>query len=100
MTYGRRELVRSSDRKRPAVLSTAPAPTAWPSHSPPTDRAINGREPVVHWLHSSAPLASAAPTGRKYAAVRTTSARNVAERKARSGERVSPRIVDGVSKPE
>src|SRR5262249_23761545 len=92
--------VRSSDMKRPAVLSTAPAATACPSHSPPTDRAIDGRAPVVHWLHSSAPLARAAPTGSTYAAVRTTSARSVAERKARSGERASPRIVAGVSNPE
>src|SRR5207249_283687 len=94
MTYGSREFVRSSDTKRPAVLSTAPAATAWPSHSPPTDRAIDGRTPVVHWLHGRAPLARAAPTGRMYAAVSTGSARNIADRNARSGERASPRHGD------
>src|SRR5262245_24553311 len=99
-TYGSREFVRSSDMKRPAVLSTAPAATAWPSHSPPTERATVGRTPVVHWSHASAPLASAAPTGRRYAATSTGKVRNIADRNARSGARVSPRIVDGVSQPE
>ena len=86
--------------KSPVVLSTAPAATAWPSHSPPTDRAIVGRTPVVHWLHGRTPLASTAPTGSTYAAVSTGSARSIADRNARSGERASPRIVEGVSQPE
>src|SRR5262249_60828080 len=86
--------------KSPAVLSTAPAATAWPSHAPPTDCAIVGRTPVVHWLHGRAPLASAAPIGRTYAAVSTGRARKLADRKARSGERASPRTVEGGSQPE
>src|SRR5207245_3512155 len=94
ITYGSLELVRSSDMKSPAVLSTAPAATAWPSHRPPTSRATIGSAPVVHSPHGRAPLARAAPTGRRYAATSIGKVRNIADRNARSGVRVSPRIVD------
>src|SRR5437870_1764438 len=42
--------------KSPAVPTTAPAATACPSQSPPIRRATTGKMPVVHALHSIAPL--------------------------------------------
>ena len=81
------------------MLTTAPAATAWPSQSPPTARATVGSDPVVHWLHSSTPVASDAPIGSRYAAASTGSATNDATRNARSGARVSPSTVVGVSQP-
>ena len=86
--------------KRPAVLSTAPAPTAWPSQPPPTARASAGSAPVSQRVQSVAPLASTTPTGSTYAAAITGSATNRARRNPCSGDFVSPRHVDGVSQPE
>ena len=56
-------MVSSSDMKSPAVLRTAPAASAWPSHGPPTESPITGSVPVVHSFHGKAPLARAAPMG-------------------------------------
>src|SRR5262249_27307194 len=99
-TYGSRELVRVSERNSPAVLTTAPRATAHARLEPPTARAMSGKLPVVKARVSTRPVASAAATGSTYAAVITGSAMKSEALNARSGARVSPSTVAGVSQPE
>ena len=85
-TQGSREFVSRSERKRPAVLVTAPTPTRWPRRGPPTAAAIDGSAPALQ-PDQSPPVPRTAPIGSRYASVITASASPVAAGNARSGPR-------------
>src|SRR5574337_21899 len=98
-TKGSRELVRRSERKSPAPLAAAPRVIQPPSHGPPIWAPILGSTPVPH--ETDGPVAARpTPTGTTYARAISGRLKARARRNARSGSRVSPRHVVGVSQPE
>src|SRR5205807_2431750 len=88
-----------SEPEESGELDTAPTPTRWPRRGPPTAAAIEGSAPALQ-PDQSPPVPRTAPIGSRYASVMTASASPVAAGNARSGPRVSPRTVVGVSQPE